>query len=653
MSREELKVLREWLDDNLHKGFIQQSSSPAAAPVLFVKKKDGSLRLCVDYRGLNAITIKSRYPIALVSETLTKLSKARYYSRFDVISAFNRLRMAEGEEWKTAFRTRWGLFETLVMPFGLCGAPGSFQMFINDVLRTHLDDFVTAYPDDILVFSETLEEHRNHVSWVLSQLRNAGLHLDIKKSDFHAASTEFLGMIVSRDGVHMHPKKVKTIIDWKTPTCVRDVQSFIGFATFYRRFIQDFARIVAPLHALTRKDTKFAWEDTHQQAFELLKEYFTSAPVLAHFDFDRPITLETDSSDYVSAGILSQPDDNDVLRPVAFFSKKLSETESNYEIYDKELLAIIRCFEEWRPELEGAPSPVKVITDHKNLEYFMKSRHLNRRQSRWSEFLSRFNFHIAYRPGKLGGKPDSLTRRSQDLPKPGDPRMTHQSRVVLKSENLLNFPEKRTLQKETIGQMELRNEAHATGQTDEQTSIDLDSDVEKMIVDAYVVDEEVNDILNCLRSNQRSHPSVSLSQCSEIDQRLYFDQRLWIQDHEKLRARLLYDHHDTPSAGHPGRSKTYELLSRRYFWPKKLQDVARWTRNCHICRRSKATRDRLNGLLQPLPVPERPWNDVSVDFVTGLERSHGFDAIMVVVDRLSKMRHFIPCKTNCSAKNTA
>lgn len=403
MNREELTALREWLDENLEKGFIRQSSSPAASPVLFVKKKDGSLRLCVDYRGLNAITVKTRYPIPLISETLTKLSRAKYFTKFDVISAFNRLRMAEGEEWKTSFRTRFGLFESLVMPFGLCGAPGSFQLFINDRLRTHLDEFVTAYLDDILVFSESLSDHRRHVRWVLEQMRKADLQLDIKKTEFHAVSTEFLGLVVSRDGIHMDSKKVQAVLGWQTPTCVRDVQSFVGFANYYRRFIRDFSRIVAPLHALTGKNTQFSWGPAQQAAFERLKSAFTSAPVLAHFDYDKEITLETDSSDYVSAGVLSQRDDNHVLRPVAFFSKKLSPTECNYEIYDKELLAIIRCFEEWRPELEGTISPVQVITDHKNLEYFMSTKNLNRRQSRWSEFLSRFQFHIVYRPGKLGG----------------------------------------------------------------------------------------------------------------------------------------------------------------------------------------------------------------------------------------------------------
>lgn len=664
MSHEELKALRSWLDENLQKGFIRQSCSPAASPVLFVKKKDGSLRLCVDYRGLNAITVKSRYPIPLISETLTKLSRARFYTRFDIISAFNRLRIAEGDEWLTAFRTRWGLFESLVMPFGLSGAPGSFQLFINDVLRAHLDDFVTAYLDDILIFSETLGEHRRHVSWVLDRLHAAGLQISLKKTEFHVTSTKFLGLVISRDGVSMDPEKVKAIVEWQTPSDARDVQSFLGFSNFYRRFVRDFSGLAAPLNNLTKKGVKFTWGESCQAAFDTLKSAFISAPILQHFDYEKPIVLETDSSDYVSAGVLSQTDDSGLLHPVAFFSKKLSPTECNYEIYDKELLAIIRCFEEWRPELEGAASPIQVITDHRNLEYFMSTRNLNRRQARWSEFLSRFQFQILYRPGKFGAKPDSLTRRSQDLPGPDDPRLQHQSQVVIKSHNLSEFPDPRPPQDpaslDTIESASIVSavpDDPALSESDDHSYVSDDHDtpepLDAQVSHAYDQDPDVASVLRSLREGAPRHGHVSLSQCSERDGRLYYNDRLWIPVDTALRARLLHDHHNSPVAGHPGRAKTYELLFRRYYWPRMHSDVSRWVRNCHTCRRSKDTRDRLHGTLRTLPVPARPWTDVSVDFITGLETSHGFDAIMVVVDRLSKMRHFIPCRAECSAAAAA
>ncbi|SLM40537.1 retrotransposon nucleocapsid protein [Lasallia pustulata] len=212
----------------------------------------------------------------------------------------------------------------------------------------------------------------------------------------------------------MDPQKAQAVVDWETPTCVKDIQAFIGFANFYQRFVQAFSKVVAPLIALVQKDVLFQWTEDCQKAYDLLKKWFTTAPILAHFDPTKEIIVETHASDWVSAGILSQYSVNNILRPVAFFSKKRSAQEVNYKIYDKELLAIIRAFEEWQPELEGSAFPIKVITDYQNLEYFMSAKQLFRRQARWSEFLSRFNFKIVYRPGKQGAKPDALTRQSRD-----------------------------------------------------------------------------------------------------------------------------------------------------------------------------------------------------------------------------------------------
>jgi len=319
-----------------------------------------------------------------------QLSKAHYYTTLDVRGAYNLLRMAEGEEWKTAFRTRYGLFESLVMPFSLTNAPADFQRFINDVLHPFLDNFCTVYLDDILIYSDTLAEHKVHVKKVLEVLAKAGLHLKPKKCEFHKTEVRYLGLILSNDGIKMDPGKIEAVMKWESPRNLRDVRAFLGFANFYRRFIKGYSEIVSPIVNLTKKGVPFSWEPGSPQeiAFQLLKNKFTSAPILKHFDPDLEIVVETDASDYVSAGILSQYDKTTgILHPVAFFSKKHSPAECNYEIYDKELMAIVRCFEEWRAELESAPHPIQVLSDHKNLEYFMSTKLLNRRQARWSEFL--------------------------------------------------------------------------------------------------------------------------------------------------------------------------------------------------------------------------------------------------------------------------
>ena len=223
MSVAELKVLRKWLDENLEKGFIRASTSPAAAPVLFARKPGGGLRFCVDYRGLNAITIKNRYAMPLIQETLSRLSSAKYYTKLDIIAAFNHIRIAEGQEWLTAFNTRYGLFETLVMPFGLSNAPATFQARINEVLRPFLDIFCTAYIDDILIYSDDLQNHRHHVKAVLQALKDAGLHCDIKKCEFEVTEVTYLGMIVSTSGIRMDPRKVQCIVDWEAPGCLKGI----------------------------------------------------------------------------------------------------------------------------------------------------------------------------------------------------------------------------------------------------------------------------------------------------------------------------------------------------------------------------------------------------------------------------------------------
>jgi hypothetical protein len=234
LSRTELEALRKWWNENLSQGFIRMSSSPAGAPILFVKKSDGSLRLCVDYQGLNEGTIKNRYPLPLFHETLLRLQKAKYFTKLNIHGAYNLVRMAEGEECKTAFRTWYGLFESLVMPFGLTNATASFQHFINDVLRPYLDVFVTAYLNDILIYSDNLDNHRNHILKVLEALSKAGLQLKPEKCEFHKQEVKYLGFIISTNGTKMDPAKVTMIQEWPEPRNVKDVQSFLGFANFHR-----------------------------------------------------------------------------------------------------------------------------------------------------------------------------------------------------------------------------------------------------------------------------------------------------------------------------------------------------------------------------------------------------------------------------------
>jgi hypothetical protein len=312
------------------------------------------------------------------------LLKAKWFTKLDIRGAYNLICIAEGEAWKTAFRTYYGLFESLVMPFGLTNTPATFQNYINDILAPYLDRFCTAYLDDTLIYSDNFEEHQQHVRLVLNAFTKAGVHLKPEKCEFHQQEVKYLGLIISMEGIKMDPEKIRAVEDWEPPSNLNDICVFLGFANFYRCFIHNYTCIVQPLTFLTCKGVPFAWSMEQQMAFDTLKATFTSAPVLAHFDPDQDVIVETDASDYVSTGVLSQYDDDNVLHPVAYFSKEHSPTECNYEIYDKELIAIVQAFKEWRPELQSGINPIYVLSDHKNLEYFTTTTLLNRCQARWS-----------------------------------------------------------------------------------------------------------------------------------------------------------------------------------------------------------------------------------------------------------------------------
>jgi len=384
-----------------------------AALVFFIKKKDGSLRLVQDYRALNAVTVKNRYLLPLISELVSQLRRAQYFTKLDVRWGFNNVRIKPGDEWKVAFRTNRGLFEPLVMFFGMTNSPATFQTMMNDVFRTVIaEGIVVVYLDDILIFTKTEEEHERAVRRVLEILAEHKLFLGPEKCEFHRKQIEYLGLVISENTVAMDPVKVAGVREWPTPESRTDMQAFVGFVNFYRRFIQDFSTIAQPFFDLTRSNHAWNWGTKEQEAFERLKMAVTTAPILASPQDSEPFRIEANSSDFVSGAVLSQKlPGEEKWHPVAFYSKSLSPVERNYEIHDKEMLAIIHALEEWRHFLEGAWHPVEIWTDHKNLKYFMTAKKLNRRQARWSLYLACFDFKLIHRPGRSMGKPDALSRR--------------------------------------------------------------------------------------------------------------------------------------------------------------------------------------------------------------------------------------------------
>ena len=488
-----------------------------------VRKPGGSLRFCINYRALNTVTVKNRYPIPLISETLDKLAGTVRYTKLDVIHAFNQIRMKKGHQWLTAFNSRYGQFEYLVMPFGLCHAPGTFQGYINESLQKYLDVFCTAYLDDVLIYTSKDENHASHVLQVLRRLHKRGLQVNIDKCKFNTTRVKYLGMIVTTSELEIDTKKVEAIQKREAPLSVKDVQAFLGFANFYRQFIPDFLKKVKPLNELTKgtqyttkKGTKkvrynaFVWSKGCQQAFKNLKCAFTTAPALAHYDSKLETWVKTDASDFVVAGVLSQMHGDRVFKPVAYFSKKMTPAECNYMIYDKELLAIVKSFKTWRLELASVNKPVKVLTDHQNLEYFMTTKQLNRQQARWAKFLSEFNFKISYRPGKEGKKPDTLTRPAQDRPKRfDDSRQQHQFQTVLKASQVDDDIKKALAMMFYADEVDVDSKVDVDSEVDINSKVDVDSKVDmdsEVDVDSEVEkNEDIVDVRDYINQNLHQH----------------------------------------------------------------------------------------------------------------------------------------------------
>jgi len=468
------------------------------------------------------------------------------------------------------------------MPLGLTNALASFRRWMNEILSEYLDIFCVAYLDDILIFSQNLEDHRRHVRTILRRVEETGLTLKASKCEFHTTEIEYFRYVISPQGLRIDEEKIRTIKEWKEPTNVKGTQSFLGFANFYQRFIQDYSWITTPLTHLTRKEVSWEWGDEQQTAFDTLKTAMVREPILQHFDPERPVTIETDASDYAIGAICSQPDDNRILHPVAYYSRKLKDPEQNYDIHDKELLAIVDALRKWDTYCKTRGPKITILTDHKNLEYWKTKKDLNLRQARWGERLANYDFTIRYRPGKLAGKPDILSRESGDSPWEGD--MKHQ---------------------QNHGRILLPEDAFEVLQanTTETISLEIDKELLNQIRTLSAADKQIQEIQREKENGTTRDGMIVLGLCEENSGLLMYDGLIWIPDNNTLRLHILRDHHDAQAAGHLGRARTLELISRNFYWPGQQKYVHRYIDHCDTCHRIKPIRHMLFGPLKPLELP--------------------------------------------------
>ena len=421
------------------------------------------------------------------------------------------------------------------MPFGLTNTPAAFQCFVNSIFADMLDMCIVVYLDNILIYSSDPAAHRKQVQEVLWHLRANRLYLKPEKCEWHLETIKYFGYILSPSGLSMARDKIQMILDWPEPWKVKDIQAFLGFANFYRRFIQGYSNIVVPLMCLTHKGVPWSFSDDCQKSFLCLKEVFTSALVLVHWIPDALITIKTDASNYAVTAILSITCSNNEIHPITFHSCTLSRAELNYDTHDKELLAIFEVFSNWRHYLEGSAQPIDIVMDHKNLEYFSTTKLLTRRQARWSEFLCQFNLAVRYHPGKLGAKPNALTRRWDVYPKEGD-----------KDYACVNPDNYRPIF------------------TNEQLTASLCATyLEAPMLQASVlvdIEQLQSDILSPLPNNPVTSPLLSAKSLDDprwtIDPEgfLLRDNRIYIPKANDLQLCILWTFHDHPTAGHFGQN---------------------------------------------------------------------------------------------------
>ena len=596
MSPKGLDELKQQLKDLTDKGYIQPSVSPFGAPVLFVPKKDGGMRMCVDYRALNRVTVHNRYPLPRIDELLDRLRGAKFFTKIDLRSGYHQIRVHPDDVHKTAFRTRYGHFEFLVLPFGLTNAPATFMHLMHSIFREHLDSFIIIFLDDILVYSGDMETHVTHVRQTLAILREHQLYAKVSKCSFFQHRVEYLGHIVSSEGLSPDPAKVAAVADWKVPTSVTEVRSFLGLAGYYRRFIPQFAKIAAPLTNLTRKNTPFTWSLREGEAFEQLKTVLLHAPVLQLADPERTFVVTTDASDFAIGAVLSQRWD-DGEHPVAYESRKMNAAEGNYATHEKELLAVIHALRTWRHYLLG--NSFTVVTDHNSLKYLHTQPNLSRRQARWAEFLAEFEFDFVYRPGKGNVVADALSR--------------------------LNVANCGTTSK-----------------------VHHREDLFRGLEQAYKKETETKRLLEGL--GDRKDFQV-------IQNKIYYTGNGRMQLYLPMgdyRDLILKECHDSRYAGHLGVKKTAELILRDFYWPTVQADVATYVATCEDCQRNKPSNKRPAGLLQPLEVPGHRWERISMDFITHLPKTKtGYDALFVVNDYVTKLMILRPTHSVATAVDTA
>lgn len=502
----------------------------------------------------------------------------KFFSKIDLRAGYHQIRMHEKDIHKTAFRTTFGHYEYLVMPFGLSNAPGTFQALMNKIFGPYLRIFILVFFDDILVFSKDLKEHLEHLEIVLALLREHTLFAKLSKCAFAVPQVEYLGHVISASGVSTDPAKIQAIAEWQTPKSVTQLRSFLGLAGYYRRFIQSYSIICRPLHDMLKKG-QFQWSEPQDKAFQQLKHALITAPVLALPNFSQPFILETDASGTGIGAVILQGG-----RAIAYYSSALCPRNSALSTYEKEALAILEALKKWRHYFLGSTLIIK--TDQQSLKFITDQKITEGIQHKLMMKLLEFDFTVQYKKGITNKVADALSRKFQ--------KIFSMSQAV-------------PIWAQDIAESYLKD------------------DLLKPILEKLLLQPQAPDSDYTFHSGILRHKGIIV-----------------VGNNNELRTKLLQALHCSPIGGHSGMRATYLRIKQIFHWPGLKQDTEKFVAQCPTCQRSKHQNCPSPGLLDPLPIPDMAWTHITMDFIEGLPKSQGMDVIFVVVDKLTKYAHFIP-----------